>query len=57
MEIVYQDKRIVVAIKPVGVLSTDLEGGMPELFRDALHTDCIFGDATVFKLRGESFRG
>lgn len=57
MEIVYQDKRIVVAIKPVCVLSTDVEGGMPELLRDALHTDCIFDDATVFKLRGESFRG
>lgn len=41
MEIVYQDKRIVVAIKPAGVLSTDVEGGMPELLRDELHTDCI----------------
>ena len=41
MEIVYQDKRIVVAVKPVGVLSTDEAGGMPELLRAALHTDCI----------------
>lgn len=57
MKIVYRVKRIVAAVKPVVVLSTDVEGGMPELLRDALHTDCIFDDATVFKLRGESFRG
>lgn len=41
MEIVYQDKRIVVAIKPAGVLSTDEPGGMPELLRAALGTECI----------------
>ena len=36
MEIVYQDKDVVVAIKPHGVLSTDEPGGMPELVREAL---------------------
>ncbi|MBQ0038624.1 MAG: RNA pseudouridine synthase [Clostridiales bacterium] len=41
MEIVYQDKRIVVAVKPAGVLSTDEAGGMPELLRRELGTDCI----------------
>ena len=41
MEIVYQDKRIVVALKPVGVLSTDEPGGMPELLREQLQSDCI----------------
>lgn len=41
MEIIYQDNRIVVAIKPVGVLSTDEENGMPNLLRSALGTDCI----------------
>ena len=41
MNILYQDDRIVVAVKPVGVLSTDEPGGMPELLRAQLHTDCI----------------
>ena len=41
MEIVYQDNRIVVAIKPTGVLSTDEANGMPGLLREALGTDCI----------------
>ena len=36
MEILYQDKRILVAIKPSGVLSTDEEGGMPQLLREEL---------------------
>ena len=36
MEIVYQDKRILVAVKPAGVLSTDEPGGMPELLRREL---------------------
>ena len=39
MDILYQDDRIVVAVKPVGVLSTDEPGGMPELLRAQLHTD------------------
>ncbi len=36
MEILYQDKSILVAVKPAGVLSTDEPGGMPELVREAL---------------------
>ena len=34
MDIVYEDKRIVVAVKPAGVISTDVRNGMPDvLFR------------------------
>ena len=36
MELIYQDRDIVVAIKPPRVLSTDEPGGMPELVRTAL---------------------
>lgn len=36
MELVYQDKDIVVCIKPARVLSTDEPGGVPELVRQAL---------------------
>ena len=36
MEILYQDKDIIVCIKPARVLSTDEPGGMPELVRQAL---------------------
>ena len=36
MDILYQDKHILVAVKPAGVLSTDEPGGMPELVREAL---------------------
>jgi 23S rRNA pseudouridine1911/1915/1917 synthase len=36
LDVIYQDKRIFVAIKPAGVLSTDEPGGMPELIRDYL---------------------
>lgn len=38
MEIVYADPRIVVAVKPAGVLSTDEPGGMPQLLRQELGT-------------------
>ena len=38
MELLYTDKRIAVAVKPPGVLSTDEPGGMPELLRAQLHT-------------------
>ncbi|MBE6944456.1 MAG: RNA pseudouridine synthase, partial [Ruminococcaceae bacterium] len=41
MEILYQDKDIVVAIKPPRVLSTDEPGGMPERLRQALGTENI----------------
>ena len=36
MEFLYQDRRILVCVKPAGVLSTDEPGGMPELLRQAL---------------------
>ena len=41
MELLYTDKRIAVAVKPPGVLSTDEPGGMPELLRARLGTPCI----------------
>ncbi len=47
MELIYQDKDIVVAIKPPRVLSTDEPGGMPELARQALGTE---DDRTVHRL-------
>ena len=36
MELIYQDKDIVVCVKPARVLSTDEPGGVPELVREAL---------------------
>ena len=36
MEILYQDDRVIVCVKPSGVLSSDEPGGMPELLRSAL---------------------
>ena len=51
MEILYQDSRIVVAVKPAGVLSTDEPGGMPSLLRQALNTDCI---RTVHRLDAQT---
>ena len=39
MELLYTDNRIVVCLKPAGVLSTDEPGGMPELLRRALGED------------------
>lgn len=36
MEIIYQDKEIVVCVKPARVLSTDEPGGVPELVRQEL---------------------
>ncbi len=36
MEIIHIDKRILVAVKPNGVLSTDESGGMPQLLREQL---------------------
>ena len=44
MELLYTDARIVVCLKPAGVLSTDEPGGMPELLRRALgepETGCV----------------
>ena len=31
MEIIYQDNRILVCLKPFGVVSTDEPGGLPDL--------------------------
>ena len=36
MEILYQDRQILVCVKPRGVVSTDEPGGLPELLRTAL---------------------
>ena len=36
MEIIYQDKDIIVCVKPPRVLSTDEPGGVPDLVREAL---------------------
>ena len=36
MELIYQDKDIVICVKPARVLSTDEPGGVPELVRQAL---------------------
>ena len=47
MDILYQDNRIAVCLKPPGVLSTDEPGGMPSLLRAALGTD---GVRTVHRL-------
>ena len=51
MTIVYQDERIVVAVKPNGVLSTDEPGGIPSLLRQTLGTDCI---RTVHRLDAQT---
>ena len=40
MDIVYEDKRIVVAVKPAGVVSVDQSGGMPELLRQRAYGRC-----------------
>ena len=39
MELLYADKRIAVAVKPPGILSTDEPGGMPELLRRDLTSE------------------
>jgi len=36
MEILFCDDRVVVCVKPAGILSTDEPGGMPELIREEL---------------------
>ena len=36
MNIIYYDNNLIVCIKPAGVISTDEEGGMPQLLREAL---------------------
>ena len=39
MDILYSDNKIIVCVKPRGVLSTDEEGGMPSLLRQKLSDD------------------
>ncbi len=39
MEILYSDDRVLVCVKPAGVLSTDEPGGLPELLRRELGAD------------------
>lgn len=41
LTLLYADRRVAVVRKPPGVLSTDEPGGMPELLRRRLGTDCI----------------
>ena len=41
MEIIYQDRDMVVCVKPPRVLSTDEPGGMPDLVRRELGTDNV----------------
>lgn len=43
MEILYQDQRILVCIKPAGIVSTDEPGGLPDLIRSRLgeQTNCL----------------
>lgn len=41
IKILYQDEKLVVCIKPPGILSTDQPGGLPELLRNQLQTDNI----------------
>ena len=36
MDIIYQDKDMIVCVKPAGVLSTDEPGGLPDLIRQTL---------------------
>ena len=36
MQLIYQDKAIIVCVKPAGVLSTDEPGGVPDLVRQTL---------------------
>ena len=50
MELLYSDARVVVCLKPAGVLSTDEPGGMPELLRRALGEDASGCVRTVHRL-------
>lgn len=51
LKIIYEDRRIVVAVKPAGVLSTDEAGGMPSLLREALGSQCL---RTVHRLDAQT---
>jgi len=41
IDVLYQDNRIMVCLKPPGVLSTDEPGGLPELLRTQTGTECF----------------
>lgn len=41
MEIVYSDDNLLVCVKPAGMLSTDVSGGVPEVLRAQLGTENI----------------
>ena len=41
MELLYQDKDVVICIKPAGVKSTDEPGGLPDMVRKALADDNV----------------
>ena len=41
MELLYQDKDVVICIKPAGVKSTDEPGGLPDMVRQALGDDNV----------------
>lgn len=47
MNIIYSDEQIIVAVKPSGIISTEVPGGMPELLRRELNTERIL---TVHRL-------
>lgn len=49
MELIYQDRDIIVCVKPPRVLSTDEPGGVPELVREALG-DPLANVRTVHRL-------
>ena len=67
IQILYEDRRILVAVKPAGVLSTNEPGGMPELLRGYLgdpqacvrtvhRLDQVVGGVMVFARSAEAAR-
>ena len=48
--ILYQDNRILVCVKPAGVISTDTPGGLPDLLRSQLGADQVPCLRTVHRL-------
>lgn len=67
MKILYQDKELIVCIKPAGVVSTDEPGGMPERIRQeigaeqgvrAVHRlDSVVGGLMVYALSSQAAAG
>ncbi len=67
IQVLYEDRRILVAVKPAGVLSTNEPGGMPELLRGYLgdpqacvrtvhRLDQVVGGVMVFARSAEAAR-